>query len=82
MIFFKHSSIFHLEEDIIYTGVCIPFIGTDSLICDWEEHNANHKNAVAIAWDDCVSKKIEGHVPLTGAKLLPSFFSLQIITFV
>ena len=48
--------------------MCIPIIGNDSLTCEREEHNESDKNVVAIVWDDFVSKKIVGHVPLTGVK--------------
>ena len=51
---FKYSSFsrgYHAYKD-----VWIPFIGDDSITCEREEHNENDKNAVAIIWDDCVSK--------------------------
>ena len=35
----------------------ISIIGDDSLTCEREEHNENDESAVAIIWDDCVSKK-------------------------
>ena len=44
----------------------ISIIGNDPLTC---EHNENDKNAVAIIWDDCVSKKIVGHDPLKWSKV-------------
>ena len=53
----------------MYKDVCIPVIGDDSLTCEREEHNENDKNAVAIVWDDCASKKIVGHVPLNWSKV-------------
>ena len=51
----------------------IPIIGDDSLTCEREEHNENDKNAVPIIWDDCVSKKIVGHVPLNRSKVASKF---------
>ena len=49
--------------------MCIPIIGDDSLTRLREEYNENDKNAVAIAWDNCVSKKIVGHFPLNWSKV-------------
>ena len=46
----------------------ISVIGDDVLTCEREEHNENDKNAVAIIWVDCVSKK-KGHVPLNWSKV-------------
>ena len=42
------------------------------LTCEREEHNENDKNAVAIIWDDCVSKRV-GHVPLNWSKVASKF---------
>ena len=51
----------------------ISIIGDDSLNCEREEHNENDKNAVAIIWDDCVSKKIVRHIPLNWSKVASKF---------
>ena len=51
----------------------ISIIGDDSLTCEREEHNENDKSAVAIIWDDCVSKKIAGHFPLNWSKVASKF---------
>ena len=55
----------------------ISIIGDDSLTCKREEHNENDKSAVAIIWDDCVSKKIVGHVPLNWSKVASKFLQLK-----
>ena len=54
----------------------ISIIGDDLLTCEREEHNENDKGAVAIIWDDCVSKKIVGHVPLNSSKVASKFLQL------
>ena len=54
----------------------ISIIGDDSLTCEKEEHNENDKSAVAIIWDDCVSKMILGHVPLNWSKMASKFLQL------
>ena len=54
----------------------ISIIGDDSLTCEREEHNENDKSVVAIIWDDCVSKKIVGHVPLNWSKVASKFLQL------
>ena len=54
----------------------ISITGDDSLTCEREEHNENDKSAVAITWDDCVSKKIVGHVPLNLNKVASKFLQL------
>ena len=59
---FKYSSFSRGYR--VYKDVWIPIIGDDSLTCEREEHNENDKTAVAIIWDESVSKKIVGHVPL------------------
>ena len=51
----KYSSL--SRGDHVYKDVWIPIIGDDLLTCEREEHNANDKNAVAIMWDDRVSKR-------------------------
>ena len=58
----------------VYKVVWISIIGDDALTCEREEHNENDKNTVVIIWDDCVSKKILGHVPLNWSKLASTFF--------
>ena len=54
----------------------ISITGDDSLTCEREEHNENDKSAVAIIWDDCVSKKIVGHVLLNWSKEASEFLQL------
>ena len=54
--------------------MCIPIIGDDSLTRQQEEYNENDKNAVAIVWDNCVSKKIVWHFPLHWSKVASIFF--------
>ena len=39
------------------------------LTCEREEHIENDKNAVAVIWDDFVSKKAVGHIPLKWSKV-------------
>ena len=48
----------------------------DLLTCEREEHNENDKSAVAIMWDDCVSKMIVGHIPLNWSKVASKFLQL------
>ena len=47
----------------------ISITGDDVLTCEREEHIENDKNAVAVIWDDCVSKKAVGHIPLKWSKV-------------
>ena len=54
-----------------------PNIGDDLLTCEQEEHNENDKNTVGIIWDDCVSKKIVGHVPLNWSKVTSKFLQFN-----
>ena len=68
---FKHSSFSRKHH--VYKDVCIPIIGDDSLTRDLEEHNENDNNAVSIVWDDGVSKKILGYVPLNWSKVASKF---------
>ena len=56
--------------------MCIPIIGDDSLTRQREEYSENDKNAVAIVWDNCVSKKVVGHFPLNWSKV--ASISLQL----
>ena len=55
----------------------ISIIGDDSLTCEREEHNENDKSAIAIIWDNCVSKKIVVHVPLNWSKVASKFLQLK-----
>ena len=57
----------------VYKDVHIPSNGYDLLTCEREENDENDKNVVAIIWDDCVSKKIVGHVPLSWSKVTSNF---------
>ena len=54
----------------------ISIVGDESLTCEREEHNENDKSAAAILWDDCVSKKIVGHVLLDWSKVASKFLQL------
>ena len=56
--------------------MCIPIIGDDSLTRQREEYSENDKNAVAVVWDNCVSKKVVGHFPLNWSKV--ASISLQL----
>ena len=60
------------REYHVCKDVWISIIDNDALTCEREEHNKNDKNAVAIIWNDCVSKKI-GHVSLNWSKVASSF---------
>ena len=71
---FKYSSFSRGYH--VYKDVWISIIGDDSLTCEREEHNENDKSAVAIVWDDCVSKKIVGHVLLNWSKVASKFLQL------
>ena len=52
-------------------------MGDDSLICEPEESNEHDKCAVAIVFDDCLLKKVVGHVPLYWSKLAFKFLQFQ-----
>ena len=56
--------------------MCISIIGDDSLTCEREEHNESERIAVAIIWDDRVSKKIIGHVLLNWSKMASKFLQV------
>ena len=71
---FKYSSF--SRGYYVYKDVWISVNGDESLTCEREEHNENDKNAFAIIWDDCVSKKIVGHVPLNWSKVASKFLQL------
>ena len=65
----QRSRTLRLAEDTI--------TGDDLLTCEREEHNGHYdKSAVAIIWDDCVSKKIVGHVPLNWSTVASRFLQL------
>ena len=53
-------------------------MGDDSLICEPKESNEHDKYAVAIVFDDCLLKKVVGHVPLYWSKLAFKFLQFQI----
>ena len=71
---FKYSSF--SRGCYVCKDVWISIIGDCSLTCEREEHNENDKSAVAIIWDDCVSKTIVGHVPLNWRKVASKFLQL------
>ena len=56
-----------------YKEIWNPLVGDDSLICEPEESNEHDKYAVAIVFDDCLLKKVVGHVPLYWSKLVFKF---------
>ena len=60
-----------------YKEIWNPLVGDDSLICEPEESNEHDKYAVAIIFDDCLLKKIVGHVPLYWSKLAHKFLQFQ-----
>ena len=67
----QRSSIPCLTEDTLSTKICgFPLFET----CEREEHE-NDSNAVAIIWDDRVSKNIEEHVLLNWSKVASKFQS-------
>ena len=52
-------------------------MGDDSLICEPEERNEHDKYVVAIVFDDCLLKKVVGHIPLYWSKLAFKFLQFQ-----
>ena len=60
-----------------YKDVSNPLVGDDSLVCEREERNVYAENAVAVIFDDCISKKIVGHVPFSWSKLASMFLSVH-----
>ena len=67
---FKYSS---FSRGTMFTKTC----GFPSLVMtcylDNEDNIENDKNAVAIVWDDCTSKKAVGHIPLKWSKVAFKF---------
>ena len=61
-----------------YKKIWNPLVGNDSLICEPEESNEHDKYEVAIVFDDCLLKKVVGHVPLYWSKLAFKFLQFQI----
>ena len=59
-----------------YKDVWNPLVGDGSLICEREERNVYDENAVAVIFDDCISKKIAGHVPFNWSKLASMFLKV------
>ena len=60
-----------------YKEIWNPLVGDDSLICEPEESNEHDKYAVAIVFDDCLLKKVAGHVPLYWSKLAFKFLQFR-----
>ena len=60
-----------------YKEIWNPFVGDDSLICEPEESNKHDKYTVAIVFNDCLLKKVVGHVPLYWSKLAFKFLQFQ-----
>ena len=56
-----------------YKEIWNPLVGDDSLICEAKESNEHNKYAVAIVFDDCLLKKVVGHVLLYWSKLAFKF---------
>ena len=72
---FKYSS--YSRGYHAYKEIWNPLVGDDSLICEPEESNEHDKYAVAIVFDDCLLKKVVGHVPLYWSKLAFKFLQFQ-----
>ena len=47
------------------------------MICEPEESNEHDKYAVAIVFDDCLLKKVVGHIPLYWNKLAFKFLQFK-----
>ena len=60
-----------------YKEIWNPLVGDDSLICEPEERNEHDKYVVAIVFDDCLLKKVVGHIPLYWSKLAFKFLQFQ-----
>ena len=74
-IVFKYSSYsrgYHAYKEIWY-----PLVGDDSLIYEPEESYEHDKYAVAIVFNDCLLKKVVGHVLLYWSKLAFNFLQFQ-----
>ena len=54
-----------------------PVVGDETLICEQEETNEYDRNAVSIMFDDCISKKVVGHVPFSWSKLAVKFLEFS-----
>ena len=72
---FKYSS--YSRGYHAYKEIWNPLVGDDSLICEPEESNEHDKYAVAIVFDDCLLKKVVGHVPLYWSKLAFKFLQFK-----
>ena len=72
---FKYSS--YSRGCHAYKEIWNPLVGDDSLICEPEESNEHDKHAVATVFDDCLLKKVVGHVPLYWSKLAFKFLQFQ-----
>ena len=72
---FKYSS--YSRGYHAYKEIWNPLVGDDSLICEQEQSNEHDKYAVAIVFDDCLLKKVVGHVPLYWSKLAFKFPQFQ-----
>ena len=72
----SYSRGYHAYKGAI-TLIWNPLLGDDSLICELEESNEHDKYAVAIVFDDCLLKKVVGHVPLYWNKLAFKFLQFQ-----
>ena len=68
---FKYSS--YSRSYNAYKEISNPLVGDDSLICEPEERNEHDEYAIAIVFDDCLLKKVVGHVPLYWSKLAFTF---------
>ena len=72
---FKYSS--YSRSYHAYKEIWNPLVGDDSLICEPEESNEHDKYAVAIVFNDCLLKRVVGHVPLYWSKLALKFLEFQ-----
>ena len=68
---FKYSS--YSRGYHAYMNVWLPIIGDSSLMCKKEDTNDHDQNAVAIVFDNLISKKVVGHVPLYWSELAAKF---------
>ena len=72
---FKYSS--YSRGYHAYKEIWNPLVSDDSLICEPEESNEHDKYAVAIVFDDCLLRKVVGHIPLYWSKLAFKFLQFQ-----
>ena len=65
-----------------YMDVWIPCVGDESLECERQPDNEYDRNAVAVIYDNLVSRRVVGHVPLNyPAPFSCNFYLFLIITY-